>query len=133
MHRPVKPVRARPITLLYVMGFKNNLAQIIIMTNNMSRIRSISLGQRSRSQSALKLCAQTSVKPVRVQPITLLCMMGFEKNFAQIIIRTRQCVANKNHVARLKVKVTVSTKILCIDFNETCSSPTNNFVMHCEI
>ena len=40
----------------------------------------------------------------------------------------RRCVANKNHVARLKVKVT-----LCIGFNETCSCPANNFVMCGEI
>ena len=34
---------------------------------------------------------------------------GFENNLAQIILMTRQCVANKNHVARSKVKVTVRT------------------------
>ena len=59
----------------------------------------MSLGQRSRSQSALKLCGKTSVKPVCVQPITLLCIVGFENNLAQMIIMTRRCVANKSHVA----------------------------------
>ena len=69
----------------------------------------MSLGQRSRSQSAFKLSALTSVKPIRVRPIALLCMVEFKNNLAQIIFMTRQCVANKNHVARLKVKVTVYT------------------------
>ena len=73
-------------------------------------------------------------------------MMGFENNlgtnnnhdktmdlkiiWAQIIIMTRRCVANKNYVARLKVKVTVGTSTLCIDFSETCSCLTHNFIMH---
>ena len=61
--------------------------------------------QRSRSQSALKLCAQTSVKPVNVGPITLLCIVGFENNMAQMIIMTRGCVANKNRVPSSKFKV----------------------------
>ena len=37
---------------------------------------------------------------------------------------------NKNHVARSKVKVTVCTYTLCIDFSEICLCPTHNFVMH---
>ena len=41
--------------------------------------------------------------------ITSLCMMGFKNHLAQMIIKTRQCVACKNHVARSKVKVTVGT------------------------
>ena len=45
----------------------------------------------------------------RVRAITRLYMLGFNDNFAQIIIMTRQCVANKNTVARSKVKVTVRT------------------------
>ena len=44
-----------------------------------------------------------------VQPITLSSMVEFKNNFAQMIIMTRLCVTNKNHVARSKVKVTVST------------------------
>ena len=38
-----------------------------------------------------------------------------------MIIMTKQSVMNKNHVARLKVYVTVCTTTLCIDFSETCS------------
>ena len=41
----------------------------------------------------------------------------------------RQCVSKKNHVARLKVKVTVISLALCTGFDETCSCPANNFVM----
>ena len=70
------------------------------------------------------------VKPVRVRPITVLCVVGFKNNLAQVIIMTRQCVANKIHFARGKVKVTVPTLTLCIDFSETCSCPTHNFVIH---
>ena len=36
-------------------------------------------------------------------------MVGFINSVAQIIIKIRWCVACKNHVARSKVKVTVST------------------------
>ena len=45
----------------------------------------------------------------RVRLITSSCIVGFENNFVQMIIMTRQCVACKNHVTRLKVKVTVGT------------------------
>ena len=48
-------------------------------------------------------------------------MVEYENNLAQIIIMIRRCVTNKNHVARLKVKVEVSSYTLCIGFNETCS------------
>ena len=44
-----------------------------------------------------------------VQPITLSGMVGFENNLAEMIIMTRRYVADKNHVAMSKVKVTVST------------------------
>ena len=43
----------------------------------------------------------------RVRAIALPYMMELENNLAQMIIMTRRCVANKNHVARSKVKVTV--------------------------
>ena len=41
-----------------------------------------------------------------VWPITSACIVGYKNKLAQVIIRTRQCVANKNPVARSKVKVT---------------------------
>ena len=46
---------------------------------------------------------------IRVRPITSLFMVGFTNHLAQMIIKTRQCVSHKNHVARSKVKVTVGT------------------------
>ena len=60
--------------------------------------------------------------------MTLLCIVGFENNLAQMIIMTRQCVANKNHVARSEV--TVHTQTLCVGFSETCSCPTHNLIMY---
>ena len=47
--------------------------------------------------------------------------MGFENNLVQMIIMTKQCVMNKNHVGRSKFYVTVRTLTLCIDFSEMCS------------
>ena len=41
------------------------------------------VGQRSRSKSALKLCAQASVKLVHVHCIILSCIGGFENNLAR--------------------------------------------------
>ena len=78
----------------------------------------------------LSVCVCDCVFQNRVRAITKPYMMGFENNLAHMIIMTRQCVANKNHVARSKVKVTVRTYTLCIDFSEICSCPTHNFVMH---
>ena len=45
--------------LAQIMGFENNLAQMIIMTRRYvgNKNRHMSLGQRSRSQSTLKVCA----------------------------------------------------------------------------
>ena len=68
-----------------------------------------------------------SVKPICVRPITLLSMLVFKNNFAQMIIMIRRCVRIKNHMARLKVKVTVT---VCIDFSETCLCSTHNLIMH---
>ena len=49
------------------------------------------------------------MKLVRVRTITLSCMVGFENNLLQMIMMTKQCVMNKNHVVRSKVCVTVCT------------------------
>ena len=46
-------ILVRLVTSLCMVGFKNNLAQMIIKTG-VSRIRTMSVGQRSRSQLALK-------------------------------------------------------------------------------
>ena len=59
-------------------------------------------------------------------------MVGLINNLAQKKNNmTRGYVANKNHVARSKAKVTVST--LCISFSETCLCPAHKFAMHSEI
>ena len=75
-----------------------------------------------------KILCIDSVKPVRVRPIKSLCIVGFENNLAQMIIMTRQCVVNKNHVARSKVKVTV--RIYTCAKTSVLLCPTHNFVMH---
>ena len=36
-------------------------------------------------------------------------MVGFENNLVHMIIMTKQCVMNKNHVVKSKVYVTVCT------------------------
>ena len=56
-------------------------------------------------------------------------MMGLEKYLAQMIIKTRQCVLCKNHVAMSEVKFTVRTYSLCICLNETYSCPAHNLVV----
>ena len=61
------------------------------------------------------------MKHVHVRTISLSCMVRFENTLMQMIIMTKQCVMNKNHVSRLKICVTVCTLTLCIDFSETCS------------
>ena len=63
------------------------------------------------------------------RPITSSCILGLENDLTQMIIMTRQCVAYKNHVARLKIKVTAHTYPLCIASGETCSCPARNFVL----
>ena len=53
----MKPTCVQPITLSGMVGFENNSAKKIIMTrDDMLQTRTMSLDQRSRSQSALKLC-----------------------------------------------------------------------------
>ena len=55
--------------------------------------------------------------------------MEFENYLAQMIIKTRQYVLCKNHVAMSKVKFTVRTYSLCIGLNETYLCPAHNFVV----
>ena len=77
----------------------------------------MALGQRSRSQLTLKVCAFQN----HVQPLTSFQKsVGFENYLAQMIITISQCVVSKNHVARSKVKVTVHTYSLCIGIS--CSA-----------
>ena len=57
-------------------------------------------------------------------------MLGFINNVAQMIIMTRECVANKNHVASSKCKFIDHTKTLFIGYNKSLLYPTHNFVLH---
>ena len=50
-------------------------------------------------------------------------MLGFINNVAQVIIMTRGCVANKNHVACSKVKVIDHTQTLSIGYNKNLLYP----------
>ena len=45
------------------------------------------------------------MKPVHVGPVTLSFIVGSVNNLVQMIIMTRRCVANRNHVVMSKVKV----------------------------
>ena len=50
-----------------------------------------------------------------------------------MIIKTRQCVLCKNHVAMSKVKFTLHTYSFCIGLNETNSCLAHNFVVEPEL
>ena len=49
------------------------------------------------------------MKLVHVRTIFLSCIVGFEDNLVQMLIMTKQCFMNKNHVVRSKVYVSVGT------------------------
>ena len=49
---------------------------------------------------------------------------------AQMIIMTRGCVANKNHVASSKLKVIDNSYTLFIGYNISLLYPAHNFVLH---
>ena len=91
----------------------------------MSCVRTVSLGQRSRSQSTFTVCTLAS----HVQLIISSCMMGFENHLAQMIIKPTPCVLCKNHVASSKFRFKVRTYSLCIGLNETYLCPAHNFVV----
>ena len=57
-------------------------------------------------------CVCVCVFQILVRPITSLYMVGLKDNLEQMIIKTRRCVACKNHVAKSKVKVTIAPKVL---------------------
>ena len=64
-----------------------------------------------------------------VQPIISSGMVGLEDYLAQMIVKTRQYVLCKNHVATSKIKFKVRTYSLCIGLHETYSYLTHNFVV----
>ena len=101
----------QPVTTSYTVGFQDYLAEMIT-TKRCVAYKNLQLGQRSRSQPALKVCAFQ----IHVRPIISSCMVGW----AEMIITIRRYVACKNHAARSKVKVTAGTLSLCIP--ESCQS-----------
>ena len=103
-----------------MVGFKNYLAEMIIMTRQYVVCKDMSLGQTSRSQSAPKVCAFQ----IHVRPITSSCIVGFENYLAEMIIMSRRYVTCKNYVPRSKVKVTADT--LSLGIPESC--PTHDFI-----
>ena len=82
------------------------------------------------ARSKVKVTVNThSAEAFHVQIIISCCMVVFENYLAQMIIKTRQCVLCKNHVAMSKVKFTICTYSLCIGLKETYSCPAHNFVV----
>ena len=78
----MKLVHVRTITLSCMVGFENNLVQMIIMT---------------------KQCVMKKNHVIRSK--VYVTMLRFINNVVEIIIMTKWCVANKNQVASLKFKV----------------------------
>ena len=99
-----------------MVGFKYYMTEMIITTRQYVVCKDMSLGQRSRSQLALKVCAFK----IHVRPITSSCIVGSENYLAEMIILIRCCVACKNHVPRLKIKVKVMADTLSLGIPESC-------------
>ena len=57
-------------------------------------------------------------------------MLGFINNVAQMVIMTRGCVANKNHIASSKFKVIDHSLTLFIGYIKSLLYPAHNFVLH---
>ena len=72
------------------------------------------------------VCVCVCVVQIRVRPITSFCMLGFKNHLAQMITKTRRCVARKNLVARKKSRSQLALK----GFDILKSCPTYNFIMH---
>ena len=108
--------------IVHVRILKSILHKLSPWQEDVSRVITISLGQRSKSQSARTVCAFQS----RVRPITSSCMVGFENYLKEMTNKRRRSVVCKDHVARSNVKVTSGTLSMCIP--ESC--PTHNFIRH---
>ena len=83
--------------------------EIIACNRSLSPFYAPAMGHNTHTHICPRVCVCVCVFQNRVRAITKPYIMGFENNLAQMIIMTRRCVANKNHVARSKVKVTVCT------------------------
>ena len=101
----MKLVHVRNIFLSCMVGFENNLVQMIIMTEqcvmNKNNVVRSKVCVTVRTQT---LCIDFS-ETCSYLPIIWSSLLGFINNVAQMIIIRRGCVANKNHVASSQFKV----------------------------
>ena len=101
----MKLVHVRTITVSCMVGFENNLVQMIIMTKQcVMNMNHVVRSKVSFTVCTLTLCIDFS-EICLCLPIAWSSMLGFINNMAQMIIMTRGCVANKNHVASSKFKI----------------------------
>ena len=98
----MKLVNVRTITWSCMVGFKNKLVQIIIMTKqSVMNKNHVVTSKVYVTVCTLTLCVDFS----ETCSCLSITMLGFINNVAQMIIMTRGCVANKIHVASSKFKV----------------------------
>ena len=98
-------VHVRTITWSCMVGFENKLVLMIIMTKQ--SVMNKNHVVRSKvyvTVCTLILCIDFS-KTCSWLPITWSSMLGFINYGAYMIIMTKGCVTNKNHVASSKLKV----------------------------
>ena len=101
----MKLVHVRTTTLSYIVGFENNLIQMIIMTKQCVMKKNHVVWSKVKGLCHclhLFLCIDFS-ETCSCLPITWSSMLGFINNVAQLNIMTKGCVANKSHVASFKV------------------------------
>ena len=101
----MKPVHVITITWSCIVGFKNKLVQMIIVTKqSVMNKNHVVTSKVYATVSTLTLCVDFS-KTCSCLSITWSSMLGFINNVAQMIIMTMGCIANKNHVASSKFKI----------------------------
>ena len=101
----MKLVHVRTITLSCMVGFENNFIQMITLTKQCV----MNKNQVVRPKVCVTVCTYTLCinfsETCLCLPITWSSVLGFINNVAQMIIMTREYIANKNHVASLKFKI----------------------------
>ena len=94
----------------------NTTTQCVVSKNHVARSK-VKVTARS-----LSLCIPETCPTIT----SFQKLVRFENYLAEMIITTRRYVIGKIHVARSKVKVTVSTYSLCTGLNETYLCPAHN-------
>ena len=95
----------RTIKWSCMVGFKNELVQMIIMTKqSVMNKNHVVTSKVYVTVCTYTLCIDFS-ETCWCLPITWSSMLGFINFVAKMIIMTRGCVANKNHENSLKSKV----------------------------